>query len=471
MKPVALLKRLAVTLIAVVPVVGFAKPPLSAGSAEIDITPHVGFRMAGYFNERLATGTHDPLKAKVIVLQDEKEKFVFAFCDLVGISLRVSTNARAQFSKLSGIPVANIVIGATHSHTGPSFDDVRRDYFHKKAIAENGKDPHEQYDYSDFLVERLVKVMGEANSRVAPANVTLGVAKQERLSFNRRYHMKNGKVAFNPGQLNPNIVRPAGPIDPDVPLIFVQSPDASQPSAGLTVFACHSDTIGGTAFSADFAFYLQETLRKEYGDKFVSAFGAGTCGDINHINTGIKQEKVKGFDVAEHIGSTLGKTVIAARKDLLPLEQPRFAVRSKTIDAPLQEVTPEQVAAAREKLKLLEGTDESGKFMEKVEVVKAVDLSNRGKTVPLEVQVFRLDTDTAVVTLPCEIFVDLGLDIKKASPFKRTFVISICNDRPSYVPTKKAFAEGSYEVTNARVKPGVGEMLVETANGLLKDLK
>ena len=68
-------------------------------------------------------------------------------------------------------------------------------------------------------------------------------------------------------------------------------------------------------------------------------------------------------------------------------------------------------------------------------------------------------------------FAELGLAIKKASPFKRTFVISICNDRPSYVPTLKAFGEGSYEITNARVKPGVGETLVDTAVELLKELK
>jgi hypothetical protein len=67
--------------------------------------------------------------------------------------------------------------------------------------------------------------------------------------------------------------------------------------------------------------------------------------------------------------------------------------------------------------------------------------------------------------------VELGLAIKAASPFKNTIVISICNDRPSYIPTLKAFGEGSYEITNARVKPGAGEMLVEAAQGLLKQLK
>jgi len=89
----------------------------------------------------------------------------------------------------------------------------------------------------------------------------------------------------------------------------------------------------------------------------------------------------------------------------------------------------------------------------------------------MDVQVVRFDSETALVCLPCEIFVELGLAIKEASPFKNTIVQSICNDRPSYVPTKKAFTEGSYEVTNARVKSGAGEMLVETAINLLKQAK
>ena len=89
----------------------------------------------------------------------------------------------------------------------------------------------------------------------------------------------------------------------------------------------------------------------------------------------------------------------------------------------------------------------------------------------MEVQAIRLDADTAMVCLPGEIFAELGLDIKRASPFKRTIVLTISNDRPSYVPTRKAFAEGSYEVANARVQPGVGETLVETSLQLLREIK
>jgi len=424
--------------------------------------------MAGYFDERLATGVHDPLKAKAIVIQQGRERFAFAFCDLVGVSLHVSTNARAHVSKLTGIPVSRILIAATHSHTGPAFDDARRDYFHEKALAKLGRDPQEEIYYPDFLADRLANVLAEANRKMAPATLAVGIAKQEGLSFNRRYQMKNGEVIFNPGRLNPNIIRPAGPIDPEVGLLFVRSLDGQRTLAGLTVFACHCDTVGGTEYSADYPFFLQETLRQEFGADFISAFAPGACGDINHINVAVKEQK-KGFAMAELIGTALGRTVLAAQPKVVAIEQPRFAARTKKLTMPLQAITPEQVKAAQARLPLLE-TDAGG-FFEKVEAVKAVDLANRGKTWPMEVQVFCLDADTAIIGLPGEIFVELGLAIKKTSPFKRTIVMSICNDRPSYVPTKKAFTEGSYEVTNARVKAGGGEMLVETAIKLLKELK
>src|SRR5690349_12476102 len=107
---------------------------LEIGAAETDITPPVGHRMAGYFDERLATGTHDPLKAKALVLKQGDRQLALVFCDLVGVSLNVTTNARALASAKTGIPVSHIMICATHSHTGPLFDDVRRHYFHEAAM-------------------------------------------------------------------------------------------------------------------------------------------------------------------------------------------------------------------------------------------------------------------------------------------------------------------------------------------------
>lgn len=439
---------------------------IEAGAAEIDITPPVGMRMAGYFDERFATGVHDPLKAKALVLRQSNKQVALVFCDLVGISLNVTTNARAQASRKTGIPVPNIMICATHSHTGPLFDDVRDYYFHQAAIAKFGKDPHQPVDYPAFLTEKLIALIGEAQSKLRSAELEVGIGTQENLTFNRRYWMKNGKVAFNPGQLNTNIVRPAGPTDTDVGILFLRDHGAKHPFAGLTVFAMHSDTVGGSEYSADYEYYLQQMLRSAYSEDFISAFGAGTCGDLNHINVK-KKEPVKGFDVAERLGTTLGATVKKAH--VTRVANPSFAVRTTTLEIPLQVPSPEARADALSKTDKIGDPDTP--FMQKVILVKDLDLIRRGPACPMEVQVFRVDADTALVFLPCEIFVELGLAIKHASPFKKTIVISICNDRPSYVPTKKAFIEGSYEITNARVKSGAGEMLVDAAIKLLKEVK
>jgi len=445
-----------------------ADTSLKAGMAEIDITPPIGHRMAGYFEERLATGVHDPLKAKAIILQQGGKQIALIFCDLVGLSLNVTTNARALASQKTGIPVSNIVIAATHSHTGPLFNDVRRNYFHNEAVTRFGKDPQEKIYYPAFLTEQLVKVIVEAQSKLQPAEVDEGITTQPGLPFNRRYRMKNGKIAFNPGQLNPNIVGPAGPVDSDVSILLVKDAKHKKPVGGLTVFAMHADTIGGTEFSADYPYFIQQTLRNVFGQNYISAFGAGTCGDLNQIDVSKKSE-VKGFGVAEKLGTTIGETELHDISKLRPIDKPSLAVRSLTLTLPLQEVTPKELEDAKALMPQLNDTNMD--FYAKVRAVKAVDLSERGKTWPMEVQVFRLDSETAIVCLPAELFVEFGLAIKKASPFKQTFVIALCNDRPCYIPTLKAFKEGSYEVTNSRLKPGSGETLVQTALNLLNDLK
>jgi len=441
---------------------------LQVGMAEIDITPPIGYRMAGYFDERLSTGMHDPLKAKAIVLRQGGQQAALVFCDLVGPSLNVTRKARAQASSATGIPFTNIVIAATHSHTGPLFDDVRRDDFHREAVAKYGFDPEEKIDYPAFLTSQLVRVIVKARANLQPSEVDAGIATQLGLAFNRRYYMKNGKVTFNPGQLNPNIVGPAGPVDPDLGILLVKNAKHAKPTGGLTVFAMHADTTGGTEYSADYPYAIQQTLRQAFGSNYISVFGAGTCGNINHINVS-KKEPVKGFDVAQKLGDTIGATVLADVPNLKPITQPNLAVRDKILMLPMQTVTPRQIAEARVIVERM--TDTNMNFYAKVQAVKAVDLAQRGTNYPAEIQVFRLDSDTAIVCLPAEIFVEFGLAIKAASPFKKTMVITICNDRPSYVPTLKAFKEGSYEVINSRLAPGSGEAMVEAAIKMLNELK
>jgi hypothetical protein len=439
---------------------------LQAGIAVVDITPPAGYRMSGYFYERLNTGTHDPLQAKALVLRQGEEQAALVFCDLIGISRDVSGRARALAAKKTGIPVEHILIAATHSHTGPLYMGALRNYFHEQAVAARGEDPHEKIDYPSALVEKLAEAIARAKESARPVNLRAGMARQEGLSFNRRFHMKNGSVQFNPGKLNPNIVRPAGPIDPDVGLLRFLSGDKDL--ALLTVFALHLDTVGGTEYSADFPFYLDRNLRTALGSDGVSLFGTGTCGDINHIDVSTKAPQT-GQPEAARIGKTLAETVQAALPKLRDARSPRLAVRQAVVNAPLQKYDTEAIAQAKKDLPKI-GKRELP-FLREVEAYKIVSLQLLpGESLPMEVQVFRLSDEAAVVGLPGEIFVELGMAIKKASPFPVTLVIELCNDAPGYVPTVKAFKEGSYETVNSRVRPGGGEKLVDAATRLFKEL-
>lgn len=438
---------------------------LQAGVAVVEITPPTAYRMSGYFRERLNTGTRDPLLAKAIVLRQGSVDAALVFCDLIGIAPQVSKDARKLAEAKTGIPAANIAISATHSHTGPLYFGALREQFRQVAIEKFGRDPHEKEDYSKVLVGKLVEAIVKAKTSAAPVRLRHGVAEETRLSFNRRFHMKNGPVRFNPGQLNANIIRPAGPIDPDVGMLNFVTPGSGKSLALLVVFALHLDTVGGTEYSADYPKYLSDALQKKLGAHTVSMFGAGTCGDINHIDVSIR-----GRRSSEEIGGMLAGTVKSLLPRLQTTESPSLAVAREVVAAPLQQYSASQIVEARDNMKLIGSRKLS--FLEQVESYKITALQMRGSDVlPIEVQAFRLSSNVAVVTLPGEVFVELGLAIKLASPFETTLVIELTNDAPGYIPTRKAFAEGSYETVNSHTAAGGGEKMVAAAIRLLEKLK
>jgi hypothetical protein len=232
----------------------------------------------------------------------------------------------------------------------------------------------------------------------------------------------------------------------------------------------HLDTTGGTRYSADYVNSLDAQLKESFGPDFRLLFGAGCCGNINHRDVTQKEQRD-----ADTLGRMLGETVTAVieKGELASGSEPAIAVRSVKVAAPLQSFSAEQIAEAKDDMKRVGSRDLP--FLQAVEAVTIMDIERLKKNgedpAQLEVQAFRLNRDTAIVTLPNEIFVEIGLAIKARSPFKTTLIIELANDDLAYTPTKQAFAEGSYEITNSRVVPGTGEKLVEAAVRLLKELR
>ncbi len=443
-------------------------PPLKAGFGVKNIVPQQpAFHMSGYFSERINTGVHDPLQAKAIVLEQGDVRTALVFCDLIGVIRDVTTPARERIAEVSDIPVSHSAIAATHTHTGPLYYGVWQRYYEEKHGSEQDTDVEA---YKEYLVEQIADAVAEAVAALTPVKLRHGFACEETLAFNRRFYMRDGIVRFNPGRLNPNAVKAAGPIDPDVGLVAFYGTDAETPHALFTAFSLHLDTVGGAEFSADYPYHLEQRLRGDFGDTFLSVFGLGPCGDVNHVDTSQRLSQ-KGQEEAERIGTTLAETILARLPELETHHAPSLAMAQTIMDAPLQEYTAADLAWAEEQLQFMQDGDIP--FLERVRARRIIDLSMRtgGGTVPIEAQALRLCDDAAIVFLPGEVFVELGLSIKESSPFAHTMVVELTNDNPAYIPTAKAFAEGSYEVENSRIAPGVGEQMAEAARALLYELK
>ena len=456
---------------------------LKVGVGTAEITPPLGYPMSGYFHARGATGTLDPLLAKAVVFSQAGTKAALVVGDMIGIDHQLGKAVRERVQELTGIPPENVIVAATHSHTGPNYRADLVKYMSRKSDAPIAEG--DRVAYIPQLIEGLASAVAAADKKTQPVSVQSGAGQEENVSFNRRFLLKDGTVRTWARLADKDVVRAAGPIDPEVGLVAFVPEGSDDPAAAIVNFALHCDTVGGTLYSADYPGHIERVLKKELGPQFTSIFATGPCGDINHADPTGKPRRS-----AAEIGERVATAAARALPDLVDVA-PSLAVRQAVIDVPLQAYTDEEIAWAEETI----AADRKGEKFPTVTLAKAYKLRRLQRlhagqaelgretdevapslegprtSLPAEVQVIRLGDNTALVALPGEIFVELGLAIKEASPFEQTFVIELANSSPAYVPTLKAYDEGGYEATNSVYAPGGGEMLVEKAISLLKELK
>jgi neutral ceramidase len=444
-----------------------AAQPLSAGAAAVDITPPKGAPMAGYYGYRAAEGTHDPLFAKALVFEKGTVSAALVALDLITTPRGVVEEARKLIEKQTGIPGAHVMISATHSHTGPVLHDgsPRADVF-------TGEGAKVSKQYVADLPAKIAEAVKFAHAARRPAKASFATGTEEGLAFNRRFHMTDGSVGWNPGKKNPNIVKPAGPTDPAVPVVFVETDEKlPKPIAVYANFAMHLDTVGGLQYSADYPATLARCVSAAKGADCVTVFTAGCCGDANHINVSSDKPQ-KGHTEAARIGTRLAGEVLRACDKLQPAAEGPLRVSHATVELALPTVSNDEFEAARAVVADLRAEKKPvPKFMDQVRAFTALDVRERlGKPLSAEVQVIALGPDLAWVSLPGEIFVELGLQIKNGSPFKQTIVAELANGSIGYVPNRVAYAQGNYEVLSARCAGGGGEKLVDSATAQLRAL-
>ncbi len=437
---------------------------LTAGAAAAVITPAVGTPMAGYYHVRHADGTHDDLFAKAVVLELDGTRVALVSLDLISTNRPLVAAARRETERLTGIPAAHVMISATHAHTGPVLaTNALRDAF------DAGSDLARRY--SDELPAKIAVAVQRADTARRPVVARVGRGREDAVAFNRRYHMADGSVGWNPGIGNPKIVKPAGTIDPDVHVLAF-GPPGQKPAICYVNHAVHLDTVGGTKFSADVPGVLAKLLDEAVAPGLQTVYTTGCCGDVNHVNVAWEDKAQKGFAQASRMGVILAAEVLRTLPQMQPVATTGLRVKSAMVELPLPPVTNDDVTKAKD-IVARRGDGKSGKatFLEQVGAFKVLDVAERqGKPYEVEVQVVALGRDVAWVSLPGEIFVELGLAIKQDSPFAHTVVAELANGSVGYVPARRAYAQGQYEVVSTRVAQGGGEMLVDAAVRLLKEL-
>ncbi|MFA7174612.1 MAG: neutral/alkaline non-lysosomal ceramidase N-terminal domain-containing protein [Kiritimatiellia bacterium] len=453
--------------------------PLEVGVAVVDITPPAGFSLYGY-PPKPSTGIKDALYAKAIVFKQGKTRGALVVCNLLGIPRDLSRIAREKASKETGIPFQNMSISATHTHTSPGITESFKEYALRESAGKLTEE--DQNSYFADLINGITKAIISADNNTVESEIISGKGEAPGIAFNRRYLMTDGRVCFNPGRNNPSIVCPAGPSDPDVSFVLFRQPGQKNYASSLTVFSSHY-VRGGTEFSSDYPCFIQQRLSELFGAQHISVFGLGACGNVSTVNVSGPNENA---DIkVKRVGYALADAVNAA----IPKETngvPSLEIVSKILYLPIQDYTAEELDWSKEekqhynerpflshrrRLKIsIWGVQPP---LEKLRMYEAVAPAVSGEPwrIPVEIHVFKLDQKTAIVTMPCELFTEFGIDLKKRSPFPNTMLIELANADIAYLPTIQGFKEGDYEAINSRLISGSGEKMVDTAIEILKVLK
>jgi neutral ceramidase len=435
---------------------------LRVGAAAVKITPQVGTPMAGYYYERPSKGVHDDLFARALVLEKDGVRAALVAVDLISTSAIWVEQARREIAGTTNLRGDQVMISATHAHTGPILST-------RTLLATTlGGQSDLARRYTEELPGKIARAVQEAEKHLTPAVAWAGRSHESAIAFNRRYHMSDGTVGWNPGLLNPRIVKPAGTIDPEVPFVYFESLQ-KKPLAIYVNYAVHLDNVGGALISADMPAVVARLLGEYKGPDLVTVYTTGCCGDVNHLNVRWGQRQ-SGFEQAARMGTILAAAILRAWPEMKPIEPGALRSSREIVKLPAAPITARDVERARGVLaRLRDPQAAKPKFLEQVDAFKVLDVDARqGKPWEVEVQTVTLGQDLSWISLPGEIFVELGLAIKQDSPFKLNMIAELANGSIGYIPSRRAYPQGNYEVVSARCAEGSGEMLVASAVRQLK---
>ncbi|MBE6392277.1 MAG: hypothetical protein E7042_08815 [Lentisphaerae bacterium] len=416
------------------------------------INPEVPISLAGYFNKRMWTQILDDIEVRAVVFKDGDNTGAIINMDILSINWKLYGAIRDAITAagITGFDENNLLICATHTHTAPL----------------TGGDPNSDV-YNEFAGKKAAEALKEALANMEEGEILTAMTSDSRFIFNRRYWMKDGRVVTNPGKLNPDIVRPEGDIDPEIPMI------AFRTAAGIkllfTSMVNHTDTIGGCGVSADWPGFLRRTVEPQLAPGAMMVTMVGTSGNINHFDVSTDMDQTC-YAEPERIGKGYAETVLAALDKLAPISGEGFKVNSQKVTTGVREVDPEEIAAAEAVIAKYPDIDvnspESVKDLTSEDLAKGTPFALKyfanallavvNKTIKPSflLHCFKFGDSTILGSLPSEPFVEIGLVVRKGVNAGKFCMITShgnCNGGESYyggyIPNPWNYGRGGYEDT------------------------
>jgi len=421
---------------------------LLVGVHEVDITPPVGTLLCGSLSPRPSKGTQDPLLAKAIVLESNHVKMAYVILDLAYLERRIGDPAVALASQRTGIPADRIVWATSHSHTSPYTSDI---------FPYGGDDPV-SHEWLAGLPGRFAEAVAGADRAKVPARMSRLRGYHSGLSHNRRLRFKDGREIntwlLNRDEGEVQCIGAAAPIDPEIG-IFAFEDSGGALIAVLFHFALHTNTNFGPCFSADYPGVVAARIRERFGPQVSTLYLPGTCGDLNTAGRGYRE-----------VGDALANVIIGKLDQRSPSpDAPAIGAMKRDLVVPYRDLEAPQEDRIRASQW---GEPCEDYFRKNLEIMRKRGVTE-AKTV---LQAWHIG-EVGFVSLPGEVFVEWGMQIKQDSPFPWTYPLELGGDYVGYLVTPQAWRAGGYESLISTVAPvdvrGVA-MMKETACEMLQAL-
>jgi neutral ceramidase len=411
----------------------------------------------GSMKGAFAMGVTDPMHARCLALSDGRKELIFCVVDACLIPREICEQAKQIAAAKTGVPAGQMLISATHTHSAAALTPAFQ------------SDPDPEYVAS--VPQRIAQGIIQAHANLEPAEIAWGKGSDPTQVFNRRWLVKEGesyanpfgvttdRAWMNPGYKNAKVSKPAGPVDPEVAVLAVRSAKDQRPLALLANYSLHY--VGGNPpISADyFAAFAEEITQRlkardaRYEGKpaFVGIMSNGTSGDVNNVNFAgeAPARRLPGEQIRK-VAASVAEAAMKAYEQLVFQPHAALDCLEEDIRLKVRKATAEELSRARETLATTP-KDKDGQFSDRPEIYarEAVLLDAYPDEMPVKLQVHRIG-ELGVAAIPCEVFVEIGLELKARSPLQQHFTISLANGYNGYLPTVEQHGLGGYETWRAR---------------------